>query len=51
MNKDQIEKRLEELKTNHEQLKNNLIATAGAIQDCEYWLSQLEEKKTKPIKE
>lgn len=50
MNKDQVEKRLEELKTNHEQLKNNLIATAGAIQDCEYWLSEF-EKDNKPSKE
>jgi len=47
MNKDQIEKRLEELKTNQEQLRANLIATSGAIQDCEYWLEQLKEKKTK----
>jgi len=47
MNKEQIEDRLKTLTSEREQLKNNLIAYEGAMQDCKYWLEQLE----KPVEE
>lgn len=52
MNKDQVEKRLEELQNQKKQMEYNLVAIDGAIQDTNYWLSQFEEKKEeKPSKE
>jgi hypothetical protein len=49
-----IEQRLAELKNGKqqtamqiEQMKANLIATDGAIQDCEHWLKELEVEEKK----
>ena len=40
-----VEKRLEQLTAERDQLVANLQAYNGAIQDCEYWLNQLAEIK------
>lgn len=45
MNKEQIEARIKELETSRDQLRNNLIATEGALVDCKFWLDKLEEKE------
>lgn len=45
MNKEQIEERIKELENSKEQLRNNLIATEGALVDCKFWLEKLEEKE------
>lgn len=37
-----IEARLADLKAQRDQLIANINACGGAIQDCEYWLSQLD---------
>ena len=47
MTKEQILARIEELKAQAEQLKANLNAVGGAIQDCEYWLEQINEPEVK----
>lgn len=39
----QVEGRMEELKRQQEQLRANLHAVDGALQDCEYWLARLDE--------
>jgi hypothetical protein len=44
MNKEAIEKRLEELRNTLKQIEANGNATLGAIAECEYWLKQLELK-------
>jgi hypothetical protein len=46
--KDQIQTRIRALQQQAEKLQNNLNATLGAIQDCNFWLAQLavEEKRT-----
>lgn len=49
MNKEQLEKRLIELKTALDQIQANGNATIGAIAECEYWLKQLEDDK--PVEE
>lgn len=41
MTEEQILSRIEELKAQAEQLKANLNAVGGALQDCEYWLSEV----------
>jgi hypothetical protein len=53
MNREQVEKRKAELLQGLEELKANIVATNGAIQDCDYWLAQLdaEEKKIAATKE
>ena len=38
MNKELIEKRKADLQKQVEQMQRNIIATQGAIQDCDYWL-------------
>jgi hypothetical protein len=45
INKDIINIRLKDLVTQSENLRANLNAIAGAIQDCEYWLSELEKEE------
>ena len=47
MNREQSEKRKADLIAGQEQLKANLLATAGAIDDCDYWLAQLEAEELK----
>jgi prefoldin subunit 5 len=43
MNKEQLEQRIQQLSQEAEQLKANLAATIGAIQDCHHWLQQLDQ--------
>jgi hypothetical protein len=45
MNKELIEKRLLELQKQLEQIQANGNATVGAIQECKYWLSQMDTKE------
>jgi septal ring factor EnvC (AmiA/AmiB activator) len=49
INREELEKRLEQLKVEQAQVQANLVqlqanlnAYLGAIQDCEYWINQLE---------
>jgi len=45
MNKDAILKRKGELEQQREELLANLHAVSGALQDCDYWLKQIEEEE------
>lgn len=45
LDKTKIEERINTLETEREQLRQTLVAYEGALQDCKYWLSQIEEKK------
>lgn len=45
MNKEALEKRLAELQALLEQITANGNATIGAINECKYWLKQLETEK------
>lgn len=51
MSKEQIQNRIKTLEAERETLRANLIAYEGAIQDCNYWLQELdklvEDKKKK----
>jgi hypothetical protein len=42
MNVDSIKSRIELLTAQAKQLELNLHAIGGAIQDCQYWLNELE---------
>jgi uncharacterized protein YukE len=44
MTEDQIKTRLEELKSQAKVMEGNLYAIQGAMQDCQFWLTQLESK-------
>jgi hypothetical protein len=44
LNVDSIKSRIEFLTAQAKQLELNLHAIGGAIQDCQYWLNQLESK-------
>jgi hypothetical protein len=48
MTREQLEQRKAELVASLEQQKANLHATDGAIQECVYWLAQLEVEAVKP---
>jgi len=39
-----INKRVEQLQAQAKQMEINLHAIGGAIQDCQYWLNELESK-------
>ena len=43
MNVDSIKSRIEFLTAQAKQLELNLHAIGGAIQDCQYWLNELEK--------
>ena len=43
MTTDQIKARIEILTAQSKQLELNLHAIGGAIQDCQYWLNELEK--------
>ena len=43
MTTDQIKARIEILTAQAKQLELNLHAIGGAIQDCQYWLNELEK--------
>lgn len=45
MTLDKLQKRITQLNQERDQLKANLIAYDGAIQDCNYWLSELDQVK------
>ena len=45
-----IEKRLADLKQAHQQAAANLQALGGAIQDCEYWLGELNKAENEVAK-
>lgn len=40
--REQIEARLQQLQADREKLIGNLSAYNGAIEDCQYWLGQLD---------
>ena len=46
INREQIEARLAQLRSDKVELVANVHAINGALQDCEYWLTQLEETAT-----
>jgi len=43
MTTDQIKARIESLTAQARQMEQNLQAIGGAIQDCQFWLTQLEQ--------
>lgn len=45
MDKTQVQDRIKQLETEREQVKATLLAYEGAIQDCNYWLSQMDKPK------
>ena len=45
MNKASVEARKEDLQRQREQLVANINAVVGALQDCDYWLSVIEEEE------
>jgi hypothetical protein len=49
--KEQIQIRIRALQQQAEKLQNDLNATLGAIQDCNFWIAQLavEEKKDESV--
>lgn len=46
MTKEQIQARIKELEANRETMKGNFIAIEGALQDCQYWLTQVDAPAT-----
>lgn len=49
LNKEEIQKRRAELEQNRVQALANANAFAGAVQDCDHWLSILEQEEVKPV--
>ena len=45
MNKEKIQERIKQLEAERDQLKANLVAYEGALQDNQYWLSQLDSSE------
>ena len=41
--RDRLEARLEELKLQLEQIRQQFVATSGAIADIEYWLAEVDK--------
>lgn len=50
ISRDRMSTRLEELKSQLEQIRQQYIATTGAIADLEYWLQE-EAKSAEEVKE
>jgi prefoldin subunit 5 len=44
MNAESLKSRIEFLTAQAKQMEMNIHAIGGAIQDCQYWLTQLESK-------
>jgi hypothetical protein len=44
MTEQQIKDRITELTNQQKSMEVNLVAIQGAIQDCQWWLTQLESK-------
>ena len=51
MNKEVLEARIAELKKQMAAVHANYNALNGAVQDCEYWLTQLTPALDAPVKE
>lgn len=47
MNKEQLHERIKLLEAEREQVKATMLAYEGALQDCHYWLEQLDKKPVK----
>lgn len=45
MNVEQIQERIKQLEQEREQVRLSLIAYDGALQDCQYWLNQIDDKE------
>ena len=45
MTKEKIEARLSSLRAEYDQTMTNLQALHGAVQDCQYWLSEIDKEK------
>ena len=45
-----VKARIAQLEKEAGQLRNNLNACLGALQDCGYWLAQLEKQKSQDKK-
>ena len=52
MDKEKLEARMAELQQSLKQLEANGNAMLGAIEECKYWLAQLEQEEApKPVKQ
>ena len=51
MNKEAIEARIAELRSQMAAVHANYNALNGAVQDCEYWLAQLTPVLDKPLED
>ena len=51
MTKEQIEARKAELMATRDQLIGQLNATEGALQDCDYWIAQLNAQTAQKVPE
>jgi hypothetical protein len=49
--KEAIQARADSLQKQAEKLRGDLNAVIGALQDCGYWLAQLDQPSTEPPKE
>ena len=49
MTEQQIKDRITELTTQAKSMEVNLVAIQGAIQDCQWWLTQLESKDVEEV--
>lgn len=51
MNKETIEKRIQQLKAEQQQFVANVHGCEGAIQDCNFWLNELNKPEEKEVAE
>jgi hypothetical protein len=51
MDKEKLEARLADLQQSLKQIEANGNAMLGAIEECKYWLAQLEEKEAPKSKD
>ena len=51
INKETVLKRKEQLEEERNKLMVQLTAVGGAIQDCNYWLSECDKEEQKPVPE
>jgi len=49
MTEQQVKDRITELTNQAKQMEVNLVAIQGAIQDCQWWLTQLESKDAQEV--
>lgn len=43
--RDDVERRLQDLRQQQQRAETTLLAVSGAIQDCEYWLGQIAQRE------